>query len=198
MFLKMKNFNENLIDVAAFRKVNNMSQEDLAKLLGTSRGFISMIESGRSKLPEDKLQIIYDKAAKDTFFFLSPLCPAYGRLGELDLYLKATKESYSLLDDLVIDGHVMEEALIPEKIQEDIRYGRIGINPAIADKICNKFPFINREWLLSGDGKIDQPSGMSDMDLIKNYFIQLIDKTNKLESQIDKLTELVKTNMCKK
>lgn len=194
----MKKIIENFIDLAAFRKANNMSQEDLAELLGTSRGFISMIESGRSKLPEDKLQSIYDSAAKNTFYFLEPLCPAYARLGELDLYLKATKQSYSLLDNLVIDGYRMEDALIPKNIQEDIRYGRIGINPPIADKICNKFPSINKEWLLYGEGTIDQPSGMSDMDLIKNYFIQLIDKASKLESKIDKLTELIETNMCKK
>ncbi len=44
------------IDIKGFRKVNKISQVDLAAFLSTSRPFISMVEQGKSKLPYDKLQ----------------------------------------------------------------------------------------------------------------------------------------------
>ena len=46
------------IDLHSFRRVNNIKQSELADYLGVSRGFISLVETGASKLPErlvDKL-----------------------------------------------------------------------------------------------------------------------------------------------
>lgn len=55
-----KNFYSNMktIDLHSFRRVNNIKQSELADYLGVSRGFISLVETGASKLPErlvDKL-----------------------------------------------------------------------------------------------------------------------------------------------
>lgn len=47
-----------MIDLHAFRKVNKLKQEDLAKYLNTTRAFISMIETGVSKLPLEKLSLL--------------------------------------------------------------------------------------------------------------------------------------------
>ncbi len=44
-----------MIDLKAFRKANNLKQDDIAAFLGTSRVFITLLENGRSKLPTDKL-----------------------------------------------------------------------------------------------------------------------------------------------
>lgn len=38
----------------AFRKFNNLTQEDVASFLGVKKAFISQIETGRVDLPEDK------------------------------------------------------------------------------------------------------------------------------------------------
>lgn len=44
-----------MIDLKTFREVNNLKQIDLASFLGTSRVFISQVESGKSKLPPEQL-----------------------------------------------------------------------------------------------------------------------------------------------
>lgn len=38
----------------AFRKYNNLTQDEVAEFLGTKKAFISQIENGRVSLPEDK------------------------------------------------------------------------------------------------------------------------------------------------
>nr|DAI60437.1 MAG TPA: Transcriptional regulator, Transcriptional activator, TPR, HTH [Caudoviricetes sp.] len=47
-----------MVDLHAFRKVNKLKQEDLAKYLNTTRAFISMVETGASKLPPEKLSLL--------------------------------------------------------------------------------------------------------------------------------------------
>lgn len=47
-----------MVDLHAFRKVNKLKQEDLAKYLNTTRAFISMVETGVSKLPLEKLSLL--------------------------------------------------------------------------------------------------------------------------------------------
>lgn len=47
-----------MADLRAFRKANKLKQEDLAKYLNTTRAFISMVETGASKLPPEKLSLL--------------------------------------------------------------------------------------------------------------------------------------------
>lgn len=47
-----------MADLHTFRKANKLKQEDLAKYLNTTRAFISMIETGVSKLPAEKLSLL--------------------------------------------------------------------------------------------------------------------------------------------
>lgn len=47
-----------MVDLHAFRKANKLKQEDLAKYLNTTRAFISMVETGASKLPSEKLNLL--------------------------------------------------------------------------------------------------------------------------------------------
>lgn len=47
-----------MTDLHAFRKANKLKQEDLAKYLNTTRAFISMVETGASKLPLEKLSLL--------------------------------------------------------------------------------------------------------------------------------------------
>lgn len=46
------------IDIKAFRKVNNLTQQELASYLGIDKGFISAIEHGKSKFPKAKLTLL--------------------------------------------------------------------------------------------------------------------------------------------
>lgn len=43
-----------------FRKKNGLLQRDLAAFLGTSREFISIVESGKANLPEEQLRKLLD------------------------------------------------------------------------------------------------------------------------------------------
>jgi len=45
-----------MIDLKGFRKVNGLTQADVARYLSVSAPFITRVESGANKLPEDKLQ----------------------------------------------------------------------------------------------------------------------------------------------
>lgn len=47
-----------MIDIKAFRKKNKITQVELAEYLGTTHGFISQVERGKSKLSEDKLEML--------------------------------------------------------------------------------------------------------------------------------------------
>ena len=46
----------NRLDIARFRKTENLSQRKLADMLEIKPSFLSAIENGRSRLPEDKLE----------------------------------------------------------------------------------------------------------------------------------------------
>lgn len=45
-----------MADIRKFRQINGIKQEDLAKYLGISRSFISLVETDRSKLPAEYLE----------------------------------------------------------------------------------------------------------------------------------------------
>ena len=61
-----------MIDLKGFRKVNKIKQQELAKYLKVSRGFISLVEIGSSKLPEDKLEkILANECGWDTTMLLA-------------------------------------------------------------------------------------------------------------------------------
>lgn len=47
-----------MIDIKQFRKRNKLKQEELAEYLGVTRAFISMVETGASKLPTEKLNLL--------------------------------------------------------------------------------------------------------------------------------------------
>lgn len=47
-----------MIDIRAFRRANRLKQEELAEFLGVTRAFVSMVENGTSKLPQDKLNLL--------------------------------------------------------------------------------------------------------------------------------------------
>jgi transcriptional regulator with XRE-family HTH domain len=54
-------------NLRAFRKLNGLTQEELAAFLGVKKAFISQIETGRVAFPEDKLfRILQNDRGWDT------------------------------------------------------------------------------------------------------------------------------------
>ena len=46
------------VNIKAFRQANNLFQRDISEYLGTSIAFISAVERGSTKLPQDKLELL--------------------------------------------------------------------------------------------------------------------------------------------
>lgn len=56
-----------MIDLKGFRKMNRLSQKEVADAIGVSRSFIGQVEGGFSKLPESKLdKLVNNKMGWDT------------------------------------------------------------------------------------------------------------------------------------
>lgn len=51
---------EKKFNLRLFRKANKLTQDAVADYLGVTKGFISQVETGKSSLPEDKLQKLLD------------------------------------------------------------------------------------------------------------------------------------------
>jgi len=61
-----------MIDLKAFRKANGLTQADVAQYLSVSAPFITRVETGSNKLPEDKLQkLINNDRGWDTTMLIS-------------------------------------------------------------------------------------------------------------------------------
>lgn len=60
-----------MVDLKEFRQVNGLKQKDLAEVLGVSRSFISLIESGFSKLPDKYLQTLLTLKEFDTSMLMA-------------------------------------------------------------------------------------------------------------------------------
>ena len=62
-----------MVDLKAFRKANNLTQDELGEYLGMRKSFISKIENGKEKLPEAKFQKLVnnDRGWDTTFLFLT-------------------------------------------------------------------------------------------------------------------------------
>lgn len=72
--------NNHKVDIKAFRQKNRLKQADIAKYLEVSSSFISLIETGRTPLPEKHYQKIIENKNWDT----SDLIPLEERLKELN------------------------------------------------------------------------------------------------------------------
>lgn len=141
--MKAQHTNE-YVNLEAFRKKNALLQQDIADLLGTSRGYISMVERGDSKLSYQKLDLLFDAALKN-HWDVSDLVPGYTRIQSVMTYL---------LEKDASSTNSLSKHLFSSIIEERIKHGEIGINEAFADAIVKEYPEIDKVWLLNGTGKM--------------------------------------------
>ncbi len=150
---KKSEFSENHLFLDAFRKKNALLQQDVADFLGTSRGYISMVEKGDSKLSASKIEMLYDGAEKHNWD-LTGLIPAYDRLIQaLSYILSKELDSYPNLINYNDIDKVLSDLLTP-KTSQKLKHGEIGISGPIADTIVKHYPEINRQWLIDGTGEM--------------------------------------------
>ena len=178
------------INLAAFRKDNNLSQEDVAKILGTTRGLVSMVESGKAKLTEEKIDKIY-QVSRDMFYDLNSFCPAWFRIQQLQNFLLKLGD-YGLLESEAKKHFEDAEGIISEELEHAIKYGYSTINEQIANALIDKWPRLDRNWLLTGEGECDRYKSGSDIYEIREWFIELNNEIKKLRGEIARLLEFPK------
>lgn len=133
-----------------FRKRNGIDQVSLAKFLQTSRSFVSLVESGRSKLPDDKIDKIMGDGRIMKGWDVSELNPAFFRLDQIC-------RTYSCGNVTPLDWETGHSILHISPVEMlNIKHGRTDISDSIADAICSQFPEIDRTWLRFGNGTMLQ------------------------------------------
>lgn len=133
------------VDLEAFRKKNALKQQDVADFLGTSRGYISMVENGDSKLSAANLDKLFEGAIANNWD-VSDLVPDYSRLQSVLSYL-LEKEVNGLTK-------VSGDNFFSEAFKQKLKHGEIGFNETVSDQLLKYFPEISRQWLLDGSGQM--------------------------------------------
>lgn len=140
---------QNFINLEAFRKHNHITQEKIAQYLGTTRGYISLVESGRSKLSDEKIDKLMGEGRLEEGWNVYPLNPAFYNLYTLSEYLRS-------MDDKLSPAFDWESGQNPLMIQPlellEIKHGKKDITPKIANIIVQRYPYVNRDWVMSGNG----------------------------------------------
>lgn len=171
--------NNKLIDLAAFRKLKGLKQSDIAKLIGTSPSFISLVETGNAKLPDGKIDIIINH------FGVCGLIPCYDRL--VNLEEKLIKDNYLKLQSQSKKTLPFEKEL-SNSIIEGIKHGRIAITNDIADTIITKYPIVNKNWLITGEGAIFNDEIKMSLLNVEKSISNLAKLIKTLNDKIDDLT----------
>lgn len=166
------------IDLASFRKSNGINQSELADFLGTSRSFISLIETGVNKLPADKLEMIL-ASAPSKHWHIDELLPHLDRLKKLDQEL--TNRGVTRINKNPLN--------LTDEAYRGFQSGRLGFTEQFADEIVNDIRYksryinINRSWLLTGEGEMILPESIE----------QLANKVRDLERVVDSFRERLRT-----
>lgn len=169
-----------LVDLPAFRQRNHLLQKDIADYLGVSRGYISMVEKGRSRLSRESLDKLYDNPYH---WNTDDLVPAQTRIEKALVYLNQTRNEQRAAEGLPPSGFTYGY----DGEDDAIRYGEMGIPEYIADIWCEGAPELSREWLLNGEGEMlvqDTPEEPTPIEVLQA-------KVDKLEAAIEEYKNTV-------
>ena len=170
-----------LINLTAFRQRNGILQKTLADYLGVSRGYISMVESGKSTLAKESIEKIYENPFH---WDVNDLVPAYSRLNAAMDYLNGTRNerraAEGLPPALFLTGG-------DDEMIEAIKYGYSGIPDYLVDTWCSSAPELNGDWLLTGEGEMiieENQDSPSPIEVLQN-------KIDKLEAELKECRALI-------
>lgn len=199
---------DTLVDLVGFRKINGLSQKDVSEFLGISVSFISRIEKGEAKLPDDKINKILSDGKKG--WSRTTLVPAYDRLCKLcdalyfsrypdhldDLFDNDKESDFSILE---YEAPIMR---IPESTRESIKMGRIGITDAIAETIIQANPTISKEWLMTGKGEMfiqeSQSKANKRIEDLETEMRVIKESVQSILETIEELSSIIKKRPTKK
>ena len=108
-----------MIDIKQFRKRNKLKQEELAEYLGVTRAFISMVETGASKLPTEKLNLLVSNPhGWDTSMLINgSIYAGNNNVGDVNVQIGQNRAS----GDAHASGDSSMELAVQEKENEMLR-----------------------------------------------------------------------------
>ena len=137
-----------LLNLTAFRQKNSLLQQDIANYLGVSRGYISMVEKGASKLSRENIDKLFD-AKKTLHWDPSDLVPAYTRLNAALEYINGTLNEKRRSVGIQPLYYTMDPTSYSK-----IKYGEIDVGEYIIEDLLDTCPELNADWLLFGQGEM--------------------------------------------
>ena len=174
-----------LINLTAFRQANGLLQQDVANYLGVSRGFISMVEKGTTKLSRKNLDKLFDgREVKN--WDISDLVPAWTRINKVMDYLNG--ERYQRR---IERGETAQLFGFDPELWDKIQYGEIGLSESylFIQIWCEEAPEISKEWLLTGVGEMlsakeGEAHEKTPIEILSEEIRELKDRITSLEGLI--------------
>lgn len=177
------------INLAEFRRRNGLSQAELAKEIESSVSYISMVETGNSKMSIEKMRLLWEKGVKK--YFMEPLVPAYHRL---QLFYDTIINNDEFIQQKEINKFKDAYAtVIPQELDEQIKFGQQGIEPHLADSLIAIAPIgckPRKEWLIQGEGAMFSTTSYN-KDEWKDETIVLTEMLHKINERLDSIQEMI-------
>ena len=171
---------KSLINLTAFRQKNGILQKQLADYLEVSRGYISLVESGRSTIAKENIEKIFDNPYH---WNVDDLVPAYTRLNAALDYLNNTRN-----EKIKSEGLPPVNFNINQETKSNIKYGYSEVPEYLVNKWRIIAPELNPEWLLNGEGEML----FSKNDKEPTPIEKLQEKIDNLEVEIKETKSLIK------
>lgn len=168
-----------LIDLAEFRNEAGLRQQSIAQILGVSSAYISMVETGKTKLSRSSIDKLYGFCEVSGLNF-GALIPAYGRL------LAAIRYHDEEMDRYPEPG---DHYYIPDDIYDKVKYGEIAIPENIVNELISHCPEMRKEWLASGIGPMiyeEPPRSSKPVDVT----LSLLKELSEIKVLLKQLVEL--------
>lgn len=170
-----------------FREENHLSQRALAEYLGVTCGFISLIEHGRSKLPDDKLKKLLNDGKNNKGWTVDWILPEHIKRFKaftIEAMMHYVEENQTITTLDVITGLSDEEI-------ERIENMEAPITRQIAEKIQRRIPDFNTEWLLTGEGDMFIKKEV-DRDEIREELQSLHSEIEGLKQELKEIKEMLR------
>lgn len=175
------------INLRRFRKENQLSQKELAEFLGVTCGFISLIENGKAKLPEDKLKRLIIDGKNDKGWQIGVIIPAPAQRLRTLANLVTTRSAQK--------GYVLDtEPLIGLTSQQIESFETMGatVTREVAERVKEKLPNLNTEWLLTGEGKAFIKEDLDDDD-IRQELQSVLAEIDGVKEELKEIKEMLRS-----
>lgn len=173
--------------MALWRKLNNISQKEIATALNVSRSYVSQVETGTNNLSDEKIDFLmfeYGKNLQNPY----TLVPNFEKLITLQQYLNNKGKIENTTSIIMPLSEILDEYTI-----KNIRHGKIPITDTVANNIKKHYPLVNKEWLMYGKGEIFVDNSIEELRAKINEQSTIINEINNKLTKISKALDHIST-----